>query len=65
VLQVSKNGEGEIEIALLSESVPAGTRSLIVIHTEDVPTLIDMLRQQVGDPEDLSTMRNLRPIAKP
>jgi len=64
VLQVSKNTEGDIEIALVTETVPDETRSMIVVRPEDVPILIDMLRGQLGegDPDDLSTLRNLRPV---
>jgi hypothetical protein len=63
VLEVSKTGDGGIEIALVGASTPDGRRTLL-LRPGDVPVLIAMLRRQVEDDgsEDLSTIRSLRPV---
>jgi hypothetical protein len=66
VLHVRRTDEGDVEIALVVQpSEDAPDRRSVVLRAADVPTLIEMLRAQVEeeqDPEDRSTLRNLRPV---
>jgi hypothetical protein len=64
VLKVSETADGDIEIALVVESAPDQDKRSLVITPQDVPVLIEMLRQQIedGDPEDRSTLRSHRPV---
>jgi hypothetical protein len=75
VLHVSRNVAGDIEIALIAE--PGSLESLaglslggekrsLVVRERDIPVLIEMLEHILDDddPEDRSTVRNLRPVAR-
>jgi hypothetical protein len=64
VLQVRRTDEGDIEIALLVDAEPPHEGQRLLVHQGDVATLIDMLRPHLedDDPEDRSTLRNLRPV---
>jgi hypothetical protein len=75
VLHVSRNGEGDVEIALVVEpgplDLPAGLgfpgveeKRSLVVRARDVSTLVEMLERVLDedDPEDRSTLRNLRPV---
>ena len=63
ILRVSKTDDGDVEVALLVESTPNATQTL-VLRPSDVPGLIELLHRHnaVDDPEDQSTIRNLRPV---
>jgi hypothetical protein len=77
VLHVSKNGEGDVEIALVAEpgattpmagigAPPAAEKRSLVVRARDVRTLLQMLERiaDESDPEDRSTVRNLRPLTR-
>jgi hypothetical protein len=64
VLQVSKCGDGRVEIALLTESGPAQDKQCVVIDPQDVSVLMELLSSHIEeeDPEDRSTLRSIRPV---
>jgi hypothetical protein len=77
VLHVSRTGDGDIEIALVAQPGPleppaglgfpsADERRSLVVRARDVPVLIEMLERVLDedDPEDRSTVRNLRPVSR-
>ena len=64
VLQVRRTDEGDVEVALLVDAEPPQQGQRLILHQGDVATLIEMLRPHLecDDPEDRSTLRNLRPV---
>jgi hypothetical protein len=64
VLQVSRNEAGDIEIALTVDAESSRDKQRLVVRSEHIAALIDMLQQYVhdDDPEDRSTLRNLRTV---
>ncbi len=66
VLNVSRNPDGDVEISLVTgfESPAGEEKCAIVLQTQDVPFLLKMLERIVAedDPEDRSTLRNVRPV---